>query len=174
MRTLCSYSFIRSVPSFDYIGSVPSFDYVPFRSVFSDYLQFRSMFWINPIPCFEYTPFHVLKTPRSRFEYTPFHVLNTLDSVSFVFWFHSVPFHGLIAFHLVHSFVCSSVCSLCLPTGPLPVSGLDAFADGIQCRHASLVALHASRWPCCFTSTEARLLIRDGDWGGGGGRTKEW
>ena len=24
-------------------------------------------------------------------------------------------------------------------------------------------------WPCCFTSTEARLLIRDGGGGGGGG-----
>ena len=32
-------------------------------------------------------------------------------------------------------------------------------------------------WPCCFTSTEARLLIRDGDrgaGGGGGGRGREW
>ena len=31
-------------------------------------------------------------------------------------------------------------------------------------------------WPCCFTSTEARLIIRDGDRGGGGGgdRGREW
>ena len=32
-------------------------------------------------------------------------------------------------------------------------------------------------WPCCFTSTEARLLIRDSGGGGGGGedeRVKAW
>ena len=37
----------------------------------------------------------------------------------------------------------------------------------------SQVSVHASTF--CFTSTEARWLIRDGDGGGGGGgRTKEW
>ena len=38
----------------------------------------------------------------------------------------------------------------------------------------SSVTFGSSRpWTCCFTSTEARLLIRDGD-GVGGERTKEW
>ena len=32
---------------------------------------------------------------------------------------------------------------------------------------------HKTVWPFCFTSTEARLLIRDGDWGGGGGERRK-